>query len=430
MQLEINRTLFAVLLFVAPMSVTPWNKMALVLVFLISLFMCVIFLVSRGRLLIEKLPLNLLLCYVTMFCIGFLSLIIHSGEPFGIFISPDSLGRLFTITSLTLALMAGYAFISSLTDEAAESIRWIWLLPGFTFVMFGIYQVYCNLTGTPFIIDTRDWMHGVPKVIQDAVPKRVTSIAEEPSFVAPILIEAFLLSYFLIYRTALKYTVLAVIAALLLLTFSGGAYVNALFIGLVAVAIVLWRFPLGKIHFSLFLLLLLALGLLFSVGQILIEFAINKFVHEAAGGSSRAVFMSDLLTLQFTAPPFSLLFGHGMTSLSQLGEFGMRAEDVLFRISNNMFLDILWESGILGLVAMVLLFTLLLKQSLAIQVKLHKQLSLSFLLTCQMIVTGMYRSEYISTHLIWMLLLVVWAIKWESAKLNGENYLKRTINDV
>ena len=420
MTLNLNRILFASLLFLAPMSVTPWNKFALVLVFAISGLITVTFLVSQGRLLIDRLPLTLIMCYVTMFMIGFLSLMIHSGATFGIFISPDSLGRLFTITTLVLALLAGYTFISNLTDAEMEKVRLLWLIPGMTFVLFGVYQVFCNVTGKPFFIETRDWMHGVPKIIQNAVPKRVTSIAEEPSFVAPILIEAFILSFFLIYRRAIRYAVLAIISALLLMTFSGGAYVNMLMISAVVVAIVFWRFPIGKAHLLIIFMATLAFGLLFLVGQILIEFAINKFLHEAAGGSSRAVFMSDLINLQLNATPFSMLFGHGLTSLSQLSEFGMRPEDVLFRISNNMFLDILWESGVTGLLSIIILFAVLLKQSISIQSRLQGRLSLSLLLTAQMIVTGMYRSEYISTHLIWMLLLVVWAIRWETKFINSE----------
>ena len=410
---QLNRVLFGCIMFAAPLSITPWNKFALVGVFLVSALLLVFMLAQSGRLLLNKVPLGIILCYLTMFLVGFLSLLNTSTEAYGVFISGDTLGRLFTVTTLSLMLLSGYVYLENSGPQQIQSLVPVWLLPGAVFVAFGVYQVYCNLTGKPFIIETRDWMHGMPAVIQNALPKRLTSIAEEPSFLAPILIEVLVLTLFVVKREWLRLGFAGTICVLLLLTFSGGAYANAAMLAGCTVAIILWRFKIGKIHFLLLIGAILGLALLFSIGQILIEFAVNKFVHEAEGGSSRAQFMRDLIDLQLNTGFSQLLFGHGLTSMSQLQEFGMRTEEVLFRISNNMFLDILWESGVIGLTLVASMFSILLSQGLQIQKQLQGRLSLSLLLTCQMLITGLYRSEYISTHLVWMLVLVMWAIRWE-----------------
>jgi hypothetical protein len=418
---NLSTLLFVLLVITMPMSVTPWNKAILVFVFLISVLLLSINIAGKGSLKIERFSFLILLCYLFIFVVGFISLMFSASHPFGMLLSSDTFGRIFTVSALLFTLLAGYVYLGGLSSLEIEKTRLIWLMPGGIFVLLGVYQVYCNFSGSPFIIETRDWMHGVPAIIRDAVPKRVTSIAEEPSFVAPILIETFLLSIFLINQKWIRLSIAGVIAGLLLLTFSGGGYVNALLLGVCAFCLFIWRFPIGKIHLALLSLLTFALIALFTVGQILVEFATNKFVHESSGGSSRAQFMSDLVQLQFDAPPLSLMFGHGLTSLSYLEKFGMRAEDVLFRISNNMFLDILWESGVIGLVAVIAMFSMFLLKALSIQMQLSKQLSLSLLLTLQMLFTSLYRSEYISSHLVWMLLLIVWALAWEHGKITEEN---------
>ncbi len=415
--------LFALIIIAGPMSVTPWSKIILAGLFGVSALQIALLSLSNGGLMISHLSSKIILSYLLIFVVGFLSLLINSTEPYGLLISTETLGRLFSIATLSLTLVACYAHLASLTENEFEQLGKIWLIPGFIFVLFGTYQIYCNLTGKPFFIETRDWMHGVPAIIRDAVPKRVTSIAEEPSFLSPILIETFLLVMFLVKTKWLRYSVASLVAAILLLTFSGGGYVNAIMLGGCATLLLFWRFPLGKPHFFILILLVSFLTALFAFGQILIEFAMNKFIHEASGGSSRAQFMKNLLDIQFNASPFNLLFGHGLTSMSHLNEFGMQMEDMLFRISNNMFLDILWESGLIGIMSVMALFALLLRQSLMIQLALNKRLSLSLLLTIQMLCTGLYRSEYISTHLIWMLILVVWAIGWEKSKIRRNSEL-------
>ena len=183
--------------------------------------------------------------------------------------------------------------------------------------------------------------------------------------------------------------------------------------GLCALILFFWRCALGKMHMLILVLCILLLVGLLTLGQVMVDFAINKFVYESAGNSSRGQFLISLMQAQKSAGLFNLMFGHGLTSLSHLEQFGMRSEDVLFRISNNMFLDILWESGVIGIFAAMTFFIILLKQGMALQRKMHNRLSLSLLLVCQMLITALYRSEYISLHYAWVLLLVLWSISWE-----------------
>lgn len=415
----LQRQLFGLIVIMGPFSVTLLNKPVLVLSLLTGIFLLILVLIQGKSVHLERLSLRVLCAYSLTFLVGFISLGMSVSQDFGILVSGETLGRLFTISVVLVTLLSGAHWLASADDKTLKKISSFWLIPGAVFLFFALYQLFCNLTGRPFFIETRDWMHGVPMALREVVPKRLTSIADEPSFYAPVLLEFMLLVFFLVKRFWLKWALLVLSGLVLLLTFSGGGYVNALFLGFIACCLLLWKKPRSPWLWGIIVFAVIALGIIFSVGQVLLEFAVNKFIHESSGGSSRGQFMADLLALQVNAGFWSLLLGHGLTSMSALADFGMMSDDVLFRISNNMFLDILWESGVLGLAAVLFLYLNLFFAAFKMQSALPGRLSLSLLLVCQSLITSLYRSEYISTHLIWMLLLILWSIRWEKLSLTS-----------
>lgn len=414
---QMAKGLFTVIILLSPMSITMWNKPLLIVILFLSLCLLFVLSMSKSGANISHTEAWIIGAYVTIFAVGFGSLLLSATDLYGMLLDTDTFGRVFTVCVLSITLVAGTSYINSIGPMALGSLGRVFLYPGCVFIGFGFYQIYCNATGTSFLIETRDWMHGVPSQVRDVFPKRITSIAEEPSFLAPILVEFIILCAVLITKNGYRNLLIGASLGLLLMTFSGGAYVNIILILSLALLLMLWKYPIGKLHFFVGLFVVMSAIFLMTYGQVLIEFAISKFIHEASGGSSRAQFMSNLIGLTLDSDGLSLMFGHGLTSLSYLNDFGMRSEDVLFRISNNMFMDVIWESGLVGGILALFIFIVLFTQSFSLQKKMRTEISLSCLLVAHLFVTSFYRSEYISTHMVWVLMAIFWSLKYETEKL-------------
>ncbi|MFT5813057.1 MAG: hypothetical protein ACI9VT_000797 [Psychroserpens sp.] len=412
-----DRCLFSLIILLGPFSITQWNKPFLVLILILSCMLLASMSMSDRGLSLHKTEVMVVGLYLTILAIGFVTLLISHMNPYGMLIDSNTLGRVFTVSVLSTMLVSGLSYMNSLDDIKFRALKNLFIIPGLIFALFGIYQTYCNYIGISFVIETRDWMHGVPANIRDVFPKRITSIAEEPSFLAPILVEFLILCFFLIERKWLKYSLLAMTLVLLLMTFSGGAYVNISLILFIAIVILLWKFPFGRLHLGVLVLVIACSSFLVIYGETLIDYVFTKLTHEASGGSSRGQFTSNLIGLFVSADTFSLMFGHGLTSLTYLSDFGMKTEDVIFRISNNMFIDIGWESGLIGVLLTIAMYGVLFTNGMKIQIGKSASLSLSLLLVFQLLITSLYRSEYISTHFIWMLILIFWVLRYEKLSL-------------
>ncbi|GIU49902.1 hypothetical protein TUM4438_34520 [Shewanella sairae] len=277
------------------------------------------------------------------------------------------------------------------------------------FVLLGHWQFIGNLVGIPFFIETRDWMHGVPSAIRSVVPRRLTSIAEEPNFLSPLLIEYIILASLVIAGKKTKLIAYGLGIFVIIFSFSGGVYINALLLVTCFGFLSLYRSLVsgrlkGQDLVFLFLVLL-GLSILLSIGDILLDFLYYKFQGEAAGQSARSQFLSSLAMLISQSKAMELTFGHGMATMSVLTDFGLAKEEFLFRITNNFYLDMIWEGGFLGLTCVLLFFGYLLFIGFRHYLD-NKYFEAGLLLTIHMMITCLYRSEYLSSHFLWVVTLI------------------------
>ncbi len=73
-----------------------------------------------------------------------------------------------------------------------DSIK-IALFSSVLFIFFAFVQYAFFYLKIPFFFDSRSDMHGVPKAIKLLIPNRLTSLAREPNFYSPLLIEYLLI---------------------------------------------------------------------------------------------------------------------------------------------------------------------------------------------------------------------------------------------
>ncbi|MGY0616914.1 hypothetical protein [Vibrio sp. FJH11] len=405
--LEAHMCLFALL---APLSVTQWNKIFLVILFFSSLLVFTYFFISSTKINLEKYPSFVCLSFSSVFFISLFSILLSRDYLIAEYLKSVIIGRMFTFFSLMLNIFIFLLWASSAKERSLRKFIKLSLLSALIFIVLGYWQVIGKFLGIPFFIETRDWMHGVPSALRAVFPSRVTSIAEEPNYLSPILMESLILIVFLVRHSLTRLMLLLLTFGIVLLSFSGGAYINfILLLGFVFVFTFLKTVLTGKTRISHFFILVLIVVLvlfLIYIGTILIEFIYYKMSTEASGSSSRSQFMISFVQLITESNFTQLIFGHGLGTMSVLDEFGMHSEDYLFRITNNYILDMFWESGALGILMIFSFFMLLFYPCFKYGFTSVK-FFIGGLLTFHLLIASTYRSEYLSTHFAWVVFLIL-----------------------
>lgn len=404
-------SIFMFLFFImGPLSTTQWNKIVVVILFslaFITIFFCSL-LSSKNR--FWSLAIFPSLCYLCAFVVSLFAILLTREHLTGEFIDSVIVGRLFTfVTVLMMVYLLNVWLVASDEKQLNKALK-IAFFVLLIFVLLGIWQFIGNLIGIPFFIETRDWMHGVPSAIRSLVPKRLTSISEEPNFLSPLLIEYLILIGLVIVRRSIKYTLYALGLFVALFSFSGGVYINLLLLiflyGVLSLFRSLMKGVLNGKDIIFILSIFLFFVLIIFIGDILLDFLYYKVQGEAAGQSSRSQFLSSLMQLIADSNFSQLMFGHGMGTMGVLTSFGLPKEDFLFRITNNFYLDMLWEGGFIGLGFIIIFFMSLICFGLKGYMNNH-YIEAGLLFTMHMIVTSLYRSEYLSAHFVWVLSMVL-----------------------
>lgn len=409
---------------IGPLSTTQWNKIAVVTVFLlgsITIFFSSL-LSSKNR--FWSVAIYSSLCYLTAFIVSLFAVLLTREHLTGEYIDSVIIGRLFTfVTIIMMVYLLNIWLASSGVKQLEKALRAAFFIL-LAFILLGIWQFIGNLVGIPFFIETRDWMHGVPSAIRSVVPKRLTSIAEEPNFFSPLLIEYLILTRLVIVKRYTKYTLYSLGLFVVLFSFSGGVYVNLLLLVFVYGVLSLFRSLMkGGIngHDFIFIVgILVCFVIIIFFGDILLDFLYYKIQGEAAGQSSRSQFLSSLVQLLANSSFSQLMFGHGMGTMGVLTEFGLPKEESIFHITNNFYLDILWEGGFVGLSFIIIYFIILIYFGFKGYMN-DKYIEAGLLFTIHIIITSLYRSEYLSTHFIWVLSMVLICYRLGCTKVKNFN---------
>ncbi|EIL2908364.1 hypothetical protein LLT35_001886 [Vibrio alginolyticus] len=405
----------------APLSVTKWNKVVLVVLFLSAALSVGYYFLLARKIKFEKYSLTTCGLFLAVFLVSLFSIVFNRDYLVTEYLRTVIIGRLFTFTALVLNLLVILMWLPSANEKSVKKLLYYGLFTTFTFVILGYWQLISKQLGIPFFIDTRDWMHGVPAALRSVFPSRITSIAEEPNFLSPILMECLILIALLIRSKFWSVVLLGMTTIIVVLSFSGGAYVNfALLCAFVFFYIFLKTATTGKTrisHFVIMLAVVFFIGVIVYFGALFLEFIYYKLQHEASGGSSRSQFMISFSNLIAESSITQLIFGHGLGTMSVLDSFGMRSEDYLFRITNNYVLDMFWEGGAIGVFLIFSFFTALILPGIK-HGFLSRYYFLGALMGFQILVTSSYRSEYLSTHFTWAVLITLCIYKLAEFKRN------------
>jgi len=270
----------------------------------------------------------------------------------------------------------------------------------------------------PFLsLDTRSQIHGVDSSLV-LINQRVTSFAEEPSFLAPLMIDFMILS-FIVCKKPLIPVLLS--SFVLIFSYSGGGYFNIFLI------IVAWligylkykdinlidkikKFILNKKTHKqkLFVvcMLIITIFILNQVSPLFYPF-FGRFGSMFDINRSSRMFM---VVMPFVwilrGSIFNIFFGFGPNSYWYLNRTETFPSGLpLHATSNNLFSDTVFELGYFGLVSYLVIFSQFWITSFKNLYKNHTYF-IAFIFSIHLFVTSIYRADFMQPR-FWIIFFLI-----------------------
>ncbi|MGG4610055.1 O-antigen ligase family protein [Providencia sp. Me31A] len=395
---KVNPTDFIVytFAFIGPLSTTFLDSYNLI--FCVILFSFLFFLISINKKKTHTNRVNkiFIFSYLAFSLIGLFSTLISLSDITSENHLTNLLSRLSTISLTLIILICISTWIHNQEVRKLLNFLKIAFFSTIIFAVIAIYQILAHHYNLPFI-ETRSYIYGASYEIQQSLGIRITSIAREPNFYAPILIESFLLSFLFLKRSTLYFYVIFSIF-LIYKTYSTGAYIHFALISIL-LFIFIGRNKLTKLITTIILLTsLLSLIYYLTLQE---NYFTNKLLNEMNGESSRTYIYSTIIYEIFNSGFLNLLFGHGVNTLQLFNELANNNYNINFSVSNSLYIDILWDSGLIGLFCFSFGFFLLFL-SLNRSARNNKYGTIALFLFLSLLITSIYRSEYTTTHFSWI----------------------------
>ncbi|CAG9621416.1 O-antigen ligase family protein [Sutcliffiella rhizosphaerae] len=319
------------------------------------------------------------------------------------------------IINLILFFMLFYLFfkfISFLNDKILITISKWYLYGVMVITVIGIWQFFHFMFGYPMIdLNTRSFVHSVDSNV--LFNFRLTSITDEPSYLVPFLIDALIIGL-LIYTSKKKYFLQVFLPCLfvLIFSFSVSGYANlALLIGFLILIFLTTKIENKKkiLKYSLFALIPIALILIIQWDFVLklLEPITGRFntlfdIHR----HSRLYMLVMPLFWLFDFSWVNSVFGFGPGSYWFLAKTKfLHHQGPLSVTSNNIFIDLLFEHGILGFLAITIVFIFIAYRLFKVRNE-HKYFLYSLILWIHLAITSTYRSDFVSPR-FWAVVIII-----------------------
>lgn len=359
----------------------------------------------------EKTIVRNFICAIGLSSINVILTVIRvKGDFFNQYIYSDFFPRLINYSICLLFFLILCQLLKQCTERSAKIVLYAYLFGVSILLFVGIWQILSFYFQVPiFNLQTRDFVHSVTLEDSMFLKKRVTSIANEPSYLAPFCIDGFLIS-FLMPKSIKRGVFQTACLIVLFFSYSGGGFVEIVCLLLVYIfCCVVQRKRKNILWIVIGTVLFLLLCLLFW----------NEIFMLAAPvlGRSKNLFSLRSSRIYMVVMPFkwifemewnNLLFGCGPGSYSYLSltkTFPWGGS--IHSTSNNILTDFYWECGLVGA-------GLLLSMFYHLWVYVYKQLNAWGMVPCflliHLLLSSMYRADFASLR-FWFLLAVICNIK-------------------
>lgn len=265
--------------------------------------------------------------------------------------------------------------------------------------IFGFWQILSNLFGIwcPEI-ETRSHLY----FARDAGLSRITSIASEPSYLVPFIIDAI----FLILILNEKKFLIVFLLVILFFSFSFGAYME---IFILSIFYFLLSSKREKLKFFLLFMPIIGCVILLFPDWINIAIEIISSRQELQSGfdphdNGRTSMILYPIESLFQDNLFTLVFGNGLASFKYLN---ISDSNCLFVTSNNIYADLMYEGGVFSLICLLFLFSRVwIHFNMNVHVLNTKTSLYIKLFLIHIALSSFYRADYATERYIVLLLIV------------------------
>jgi hypothetical protein len=319
------------------------------------------------------------------------------------------------IINLTLFFMLFYTFfklVSFMNDKMLLSIT-RWYLYGVLIVTaIGIWQFLHFMFGYPMIdLNTRSFVHSVESNV--LFNFRLTSVTDEPSYLVPFLIDAIVIGL-VIYSSKKKYFLQVFIPCMfvLIFSFSVSGYANmALLLGFVVLVFLTTKvenkMKIFKYSLYAFIPILIIMVIQWDFVLQLLQPITGRFdtlfdVHR----HSRLYMLVMPIAWLFDYSMVNSIFGFGPGSNWFLANTKFLYHQCPLSVtSNNIFIDLLFEHGIVGFIFITAMFVYVFYRLFRVRNE-HKYFLYSLILWVHLAITSMYRSDFVSPR-FWAVVIII-----------------------
>lgn len=404
--IPINLFLFTAPLSVCTIAVPMIGNVLAPLVLLITVLFYLLYSKRYGRIYFSKIQSSVLDLYFLPLFFSLLSaciVLFLKNDPFYYkWFTTDMMGRLahvvifliiFVLTSQIIIL--NKKSIPTLTTFLESYAYGIFVILG----LFGVWQIISTLTGIwcPEV-GTRDQLY----FSSSLNIKRITSLADEPSYLVPFLFDAFFVFLFLGKQ---KIAWLLIGLVLFSLSFAGfmELFLLAIFMLILSgskhkVKIIV---SLGLVLVILFIAFRDIAGLVFEIMSSRKELQ-SGFSMEDTGRTAMIVY--PIKSFFREGNVISVLFGNGPGSFKYL--FASHP-DCIFPTSNNLYADVLYEGGLISLACIGILMLIIWRMFSRLKSPDNRyEILIVRLFLLHFALTAFYRGDYVSEHFFAVILVI------------------------
>ncbi|MEH7548157.1 O-antigen ligase family protein [Neobacillus vireti] len=331
------------------------------------------------------------------------------------YVKGSMLTRSIYYATFLIMLYYGYKIFSRMEERRIVNLIKVYPLSIFILVLVGIWQLLYFSIDIPFLdITTRSYIHSVTGT--SFFNFRLTSFADEPSYLGPFLIDMLILGY-LAFKKKWMYVLLLVIPTMVVLIFSfsvSGYFNLMLLVGFLFLYLIFHPKVPKKYLWAIVILAVVVL-----VGVILLKPGLfEKFFSPILGRMPNLFNPQSSTRIYMYIMPFYWLFDHSL--ISAIFGYGPGSYEFLHftkispskvslaTSSNNMYIDLFFENGIAGVCIVIfallsILFVLLKKG------RKNKYYFIALIEFVHLLVTSSYRADFVTPR-YWAVLLIVFLL--------------------
>ncbi|KKL00429.1 O-antigen ligase domain-containing protein [Rheinheimera mesophila] len=356
---------------------------------------------------LEKKIFYFLTCFILPFLVSLISLpfaMVNEMHRFD-YSQLSILGRLVNIFVFFMLILSIHQF----SKDQNRLLLFKWYQIGiFMLLLTALWHavsLYTGLVSWPF--ETRSNLHSAYGN-EYSFTDRVTGIAREPSFFVMYVVDYIALSF--VFFTGFRKLIAIFLACLLMvLSLSPSGYI-VLFLCF-SLSYLFSRVDIndGK-RIAGFLVLsatmILALILLLKTENPFFEYILNRVTNVDPNNSGRLFMLLGPLEWIKDSSLFNFIFGHGMKSYAIIGtSIALPNGEPVHVTSNNLYIDVFWEAGIIGLILLLAYFLFVFLKIFKIKFSGAQRFT-TFFVFFDLVFSAVFRADYASLRFFLMLFLL------------------------